>query len=204
MPQVPNDQSQTSIMKPSENNQPQKPDTLLLIEEGDMLQSSNDFYGAIDAYSLDIKKDPSNALAYHHKRGWAKVLTGDIKGEIEDWTKAIEINPQFDTAYADMAVGRVTLRDYKGAEEDAKTAIQLNSELKKKLEPILNNISKALETQNFASSFIEKKTDDSEELIDLGNDRRGFLKNAALMGVATVAVSLTGCTINKLAGGKKV
>ena len=172
-----------------------------LLEEGEQHQNNGDFYSAIESYTTAIKADPNNALAYH-KRGWARAHTGDITGEIEDWSKAIEINPQFDTAYADRAVARTAARDYKGAEEDAKTALQLNPELKKNLEPILNNIAKRVEelARNPSSEMTEKSKDENsgDENI-LGTGRRDFLKNITLVGIATVAASLTGCGSGRLA-----
>lgn len=64
-----------SIMKLPENKQPQKPEALSLIEDGDRLQSSNDFYGAIEAYSLAIKKDVETL-----SKGSAAEMTESVKG----------------------------------------------------------------------------------------------------------------------------
>ena len=103
-------------MESPEKTKQQKQESLLLIEEGDRLQSLNDFLGSINAYSSAIEKDPFNAYTYY-KRSWSRAQTGDIKGELEDWEKAIEINPAFEEAYADRVAA---LRNYKGVPEDAK------------------------------------------------------------------------------------
>jgi molybdopterin-containing oxidoreductase family iron-sulfur binding subunit len=177
----------------------------LLIESGDHYLDTKDFYAAIDCYTAAIELAPANAILYH-KRGWAKAYTGDIKGELEDWNKAIEFNPFFDEAYADRAIAKVTLRDYKGALEDAKHAKELNPELKTKLEPIVGNISKRVDELELVGENKNKLSfpEVEDELQKLGNDRREFLKQITLVGMATMTAGiLSGCGSNKLAGGAK-
>ena len=184
---------------------PVNDEALWLIEAGDKLQKQNDFYGAIDSFSSAIELDPENAIAYH-KRGWSKAYTGDIQGELDDWNKAIEFNPLFDEAYADRAIAKTALRDYNGALDDARQAIELNPELKAKLEPIIGNISKRVEELELvAEKNIKNPSPDVEdELQSWGNERREFLKQITMVGMATMAAGiLSGCGSEKLAGGAK-
>lgn len=179
--------------------------SLSLIEEGDSLQKSGFFEGAIESYTKAIELNPENAHAYH-KRGWARAHLGDIAGEFEDWSKAIELNPQFDAAYRDRAVARVAKRDYPGAIEDGNKAIKLNPELKKVMDALLNQIMKQVETnsQKVEEDWREKEGAEKQgEGSTGGYGRRDFIKVVTLTGVATVAALLPGCGKIGASEGKK-
>ena len=61
--------------------------------------------------------------------GLDKAVSGNLKGAIADWTKAIEIYPKYALAYYNRAIAKHELQDYQGAIDDYTKAIELNPEL---------------------------------------------------------------------------
>jgi tetratricopeptide (TPR) repeat protein len=59
------------------------------------------------------------------KRGLRRQAEGDHDGAIEDFTKAIEINPDFAQAYAGRGVSREAKGDGSGAKSDYSKSIQI-------------------------------------------------------------------------------
>ena len=57
------------------------------------------------------------------KAGYAKYVLGDNKGAIEDYSKAIDMNPQYAGTYCNRGVAKYALRDYDGAIRDFSKAI---------------------------------------------------------------------------------
>ena len=51
---------------------------------------------------------------------------GNYLGAIDDYTKALEINPKYDLAYSNRGVARVKLGDTQGAIADYNKAIEIN------------------------------------------------------------------------------
>ncbi len=67
----------------------------------------------------------------YYKRGLKKLhpefgVGNDCKGAIEDFTDAIEINPQYSEAYNERGYSKFLLKDNNGAIEDFTKAIQIN------------------------------------------------------------------------------
>jgi tetratricopeptide (TPR) repeat protein len=58
-------------------------------------------------------------------RGVEKYDKGDKKGALQEWNKAIEVNPTFTKAYANRSIVHAELGDKKGAAEDYKTVESL-------------------------------------------------------------------------------
>jgi tetratricopeptide (TPR) repeat protein len=58
--------------------------------------------------------------------GLDKAKSGNLKGAIADWTKAIEINPMNELAYYNRGKAKKLLDDYEGAISDYTKAIELN------------------------------------------------------------------------------
>ena len=58
--------------------------------------------------------------------GLDKAKSGNLKGAIADWTKAIEIYPKYALAYYNRGLARRKLGDLKGAIADYTKAIELN------------------------------------------------------------------------------
>lgn len=74
----------------------------------------------LPSFSSDLD---SNA---YYNRGLSKYKLKDYKGAIEDYTKAIELNPNDSNIYLVRSLDKSRLKDYKGAIEDCNKAIELN------------------------------------------------------------------------------
>ena len=64
--------------------------------------------------------------SYYFNRAYDKAKRGDHYGAISDYTKAIEINPQYESAYYNRAISKGELKDYYGAISDYTKAIEIN------------------------------------------------------------------------------
>ena len=62
----------------------------------------------------------------YFEQGLEKFDSGNYQGAIDDYTKAIEINPKYDLAYSNRGVARVKLGDTQGAIADYNKAIEIN------------------------------------------------------------------------------
>ncbi|AII43137.1 hypothetical protein KR100_07125 [Synechococcus sp. KORDI-100] len=58
--------------------------------------------------------------------GFHKAESGNLKGAIADWTKAIDMYPQYAFAYYNRGKAKRHLDDYEGAISDYSKAIELN------------------------------------------------------------------------------
>ena len=87
--------------------------------------------GAVLATSAVILAVPEKAQAesaqFYYKRGLSKRQSGDIKGAISDYSKAIEIDPTFFEAFYNRGNAKsFGLRNISSAISDYTQAIQLN------------------------------------------------------------------------------
>lgn len=74
-----------------------------------------------------VQLDAVPLTRYEYKmRGNHKTNMGDIKGGIEDYTRAIMVDPLYDTAYYNRANNKVSLGNQNGALVDYAKAIKLN------------------------------------------------------------------------------
>ena len=81
-----------------------------------------DYESAVKSFSKFIKRYPNNAdikTAYYN-RALSKSKLKDLNGAIADYTKAIEIHPQYFDAIMNRSIAREILGDIKGACSDAK------------------------------------------------------------------------------------
>ncbi|MFK0731006.1 MAG: tetratricopeptide repeat protein [Gloeotrichia echinulata GP01] len=76
---------------------------------------------------LIYKQVHSSENVQLYEQGLSKSKSGNKQGAIEDFTKAIEINPQYAKAFYERANARFFSGDYKGAVEDATAAINIDS-----------------------------------------------------------------------------
>jgi len=67
----------------------------------------------------------SNDFKFYHNRGISKGNSKDYKGAMADFTKVIEINPNYAKAYFNRGNAKAKLEDYKGAIIDFTRAIDL-------------------------------------------------------------------------------
>ncbi len=69
---------------------------------------------------------PDTVLAYKYKEsGKKKSANGNQHGAIDDYTKAICFNPNYDTAYHNRGVVKAAIGDYNGAISDYNKAIEI-------------------------------------------------------------------------------
>lgn len=71
-----------------------------------------------------VKARPDHDTAFI-KRGMARQSAGDHNGAIEDFTKAIELNPNLAQAYASRGVSKEAKGDGAGAKSDYSKSIQI-------------------------------------------------------------------------------
>jgi tetratricopeptide (TPR) repeat protein len=100
-------------------------------EIGVQKYDKGDFKGAIKNFTIAIEKEDSvnkTALKNYFKfRGMAKVQLEDNKGAIEDFTKAIFVDPnEVDLLYALRGFSKNSIKDYFSAILDFSEAINLN------------------------------------------------------------------------------
>ena len=62
----------------------------------------------------------------HFNSGGDKYDKQNYKGAIQDFTKAIELNPNYTKAYNNRGFAKAELQDYRGAIQDYNKAIEIN------------------------------------------------------------------------------
>ncbi len=68
----------------------------------------------------------SQTAKSYFETGYEKYNRGDYKGAIQDYTKAIELNPRYALAYHWRGNAKFSLKDYRGAIQDYTKAIELD------------------------------------------------------------------------------
>jgi len=63
-------------------------------------------------------------------KGNAKLKLKDYKGAMQDYNKAIDLDPEYKIAYFGRGTAKVKLKDYSGAIKDYNKAIDLDPEFK--------------------------------------------------------------------------
>ena len=58
--------------------------------------------------------------------GVVKGYINDYRSSIQDYNKAIELNPKYTYAYNNRGLAKVNLKDYRGAIQDYNKAIEIN------------------------------------------------------------------------------
>jgi len=94
---------------------------------GNALYEQEDFEDSINAYSTSLELD-EYAGAYSN-RGLAYAELGERKRAIEDYDKAIELNPDFAEAYYNRGIAYAKQQKYNEAIKDFDKAIELNPNL---------------------------------------------------------------------------
>ena len=80
---------------------------------------------AITDFSIVLKKDFRNYLAFHNRGVCKKALDMDQQS-IQDFTKAIELKPDFFKSYNTRGTAYLDLKDYEAAHRDLKRAVELS------------------------------------------------------------------------------
>jgi Fe-S-cluster-containing dehydrogenase component len=135
----------------------------------------------IDLLTRALENNPDHPVIYY-ERGWARLQCKDKKGCLDDWNKAISLDPEYADVYEAMALLYYLEGDLPRAEVNIGQAIKKNPGMKTKL------------------SHLEKLVEKEKQKPSSDNPRREFLKKATVMGAAAVAFSLAGCTPPVLKG----
>ncbi len=94
----------------------------------EVIPRSKEKHPDLVAYYNNIKDKTSvtEVAAAQYNLGNAKWNSKDYSGAISEYTKAIEINPNYDKAYNNRASAKLELKDYTGAIADFTKAIEIN------------------------------------------------------------------------------
>ena len=84
-----------------------------------------DYEGAVDDYTQLLALQP-DALLYN-KRGLAYEAMKDFKRAAQDYTRAIELNPNWAVPYNNRGFAKMNLRNWAGAKADLEKAISLDA-----------------------------------------------------------------------------
>jgi tetratricopeptide (TPR) repeat protein len=71
----------------------------------------------------------SQTAEEYYYRGKAKYPLKDYRGAIQDYSKAIELDPEYAHAYYYRGNAKVNLKDYRGAIQDYSKAIELDPKM---------------------------------------------------------------------------
>ena len=106
----------------------------------------------------------TNQLANQYfDQGVEKYKDGNYQGAIDDWSKAIEIDPQNAVAYYNRGLANSNLKDYQAAIDDWSKAIEINPQHAN----AYHNRGSARELVN----DLEGACDDWRKAVGLGNER---------------------------------
>jgi tetratricopeptide (TPR) repeat protein len=86
------------------------------------IESFNLLLAVEDCKDIKLKSD---SFWLYYKRGDLKYKLKDFQGAIEDYTKAIKINPNFPEAYYKRGFTKYALKNYHGAIEDYTKSIEI-------------------------------------------------------------------------------
>lgn len=108
-----------------------------------------DFKGAIDAYNkaIELKLSGPNLSWAYYNRGNAKISLGQIKEAIDDYDKAIRLNPSFSEAYNNRGWEKFKLDRIDEARQDFEMAFNLaraagNSDMMERARSNLENLNR--------------------------------------------------------------
>jgi tetratricopeptide (TPR) repeat protein len=62
----------------------------------------------------------------YFNKGVERMNSGNYQGAITYYTKAIEIDPQYASAYSNRGIAKAYLKDYQGSIADFNTALEIN------------------------------------------------------------------------------
>jgi tetratricopeptide (TPR) repeat protein/S1-C subfamily serine protease len=100
------------------------PDIMLLNEKAELFKELKQYSNAIEIHTQIIERG-EKSWAYSN-RGNSKFKLGDKKGAIDDFDRAIKINPQYANAYANRGLVKSGLGNKKGAISDYDRAIAID------------------------------------------------------------------------------
>ena len=111
------------------------------------------------------QKDTTNQELAAYKNGCKLLDSAQFKESINQFKKAIKLNPNYTDAYNKMAIAKIKLEDYKGAEKDLLIALKLtinNFESEKTLGILYYQTKRYKEAKAVMDSALNQKQDDAE------------------------------------------
>ena len=100
---------------------------LSLIPLGNPLIFKTSLVSSMTGLMLSVpEKINAETFEYYFKLAYEKGQKGDYYGAISDYTKAIEIDPQFGKAYYNRGWSKGKLKDYYGAISDYNKALEID------------------------------------------------------------------------------
>ena len=132
------------------------------------------FYVIVELYMGNISKENSKEAEKFYKLGTKNAELSNHEKAIEDFNKAIELNPEYAVAYYSRGISKGILREHEEAIEDFNKAIELNPEYaaayggRGVAKNYLGNYEEAIENFN---KEIELNLEDADTYIN-----RGFAK----------------------------
>jgi tetratricopeptide (TPR) repeat protein len=112
----------------------------------------------------------SNDASDYLNRGVSKYFLEDYSGAIADYTKAIEIDPNYALAYYNRGVSKYSLDDYSGAIADYTKAIEIDP-----------NYTSAYYSRGFSKYYLDDRfgaCKDGRKAQELGYDASELIKYA--------------------------
>jgi tetratricopeptide (TPR) repeat protein/S1-C subfamily serine protease len=99
-------------------------DRILINEKALLLSQKRQYTAAIKIYDEMIREQPE-AYSYSN-RGYDKLNLGDKQGAINDFDRAIKLNPNYSIAYSNRGNAKSKIGDKQGAINDFNQAIKIN------------------------------------------------------------------------------
>jgi tetratricopeptide (TPR) repeat protein len=93
--------------------------------QGDIKRRTDDYDGAITAYSEAIHLNPKYAAAYYH-RGLAQAKKQNFEAAVADYSQALNFDPEYRSVYSSRAFARLEIDDVEGAIQDRDQAMLLD------------------------------------------------------------------------------
>ena len=116
-----------------------------LINRGEAYQKSNNLELAVKDYThaIELQPDQKNIKYIYSNRAWVQYALGNYDAAVADFSEAIKIDSEFDSAYFGRATVWQTKKDYQRALIDAKEAAKIKP-TEKKYDDLLYEIKSAM------------------------------------------------------------
>ena len=117
----------------------------ILVNRGEAYQKSNNLDLAARDYTraIELQPEQKNIKYIYSNRAWVQYARGNNDDSVADFSEAIKIDPQFDSAYFGRATVWQKMKDYQRALSDAKEAAKIKP-TEKKYDDLLYEIKTAM------------------------------------------------------------
>ena len=120
----------------------------ILVNRGEAYQKSKDFDHAVQDYTraTELLPEQKNIKFIYSNRAWVQYAKGNYDEAVADFSEAIKIDSEFDSAFYGRATVWSKKKDYQRALNDAKEAARLKP-TDKKYDDLLYEIKSAINTR---------------------------------------------------------